>query len=49
MLKTPLPTKKSLESDFAATVENHLRSAIKEAIPDADPCTEDTKKHLIPA
>jgi hypothetical protein len=49
MLKTPLPTKKSLGRDFAATVENHLRDAIKGTIPDADPYTEDTKKHLIPA
>jgi hypothetical protein len=49
MLKTPLPTKKSLERDFAATMQNHLRDAIKGAIPGADPYTEDTKKHLIPA
>jgi hypothetical protein len=49
LFKNSSPAKKSWESDFAATVENTSKRPPQMPIPGANPYTEHTKKHLIPA
>jgi hypothetical protein len=49
MLKNASLAKKSWQRDFAATVETPAKIPSPKAILDANPYTEHTKKHLIPA
>ncbi|WP_368911244.1 hypothetical protein [Taklimakanibacter deserti] len=49
MLKIAPHAKKSCRRDFPATGPAGQKNLSARPIPDADPYTEDTKKHLIPA
>jgi len=49
MFKNSSLAKKSWEREFAATAENTSKSPPQRSIPGANPYTEHTKKHLIPA